>query len=553
MAGIQKLPEWAQEITESYASHAANQFVLYGNTNDLFSLRKAGVLTLGALSDYLCATLLPKFDVIFRYDLGNGLRVERGLEWVREWAGFKEVQGSLPRVPRLAVEFLSRYVRYQSNLASLGKPLQQIAVVIESAEFVLPVPGGGVSYDLNALAILIRDWSHDPVFLNYAFVSFLLVEALQDLHPLVGQNPRSVALRVPLPDQKEILEYLEHEKDAEGKEEKTEEEKEMLAGYLTGLTLSSVDHMLKLQQFRKQPVSIQELAEIKKERVEKDCNGLISFIESKRSLADLYGMEAVKSWVRQDLQLWEKGMFEVMPMGYLISGPVGTGKTFLIECLAGEAGVPVVKLNNFRDKFLGTTEGNLEKIFKLLRGLGRCFVFVDEADQALGKRETQAHDGGLSGRIYSMFAQEMSRPDNRGKLLWVLASSRPDLIEVDLKRPGRVDVKIPIFPTTTAEEAAGLLAALSKRRKVGVSVEEWLAFRECLPDLLTPGAADALAIRLYRAQATSHDKPKEVILKELLEAYQPPVALEVMMRQIQLAVAESTELEFVPERFRSLR
>ena len=47
----------------------------------------------------------------------------------------------------------------------------------------------------------------------------------------------------------------------------------------------------------------------------------------------------------------------------------------------------------------------------------------------------------------------MSRPENRGRIIWVLASSRPDLIEVDLKRPGRVDVKIPIFPTATPEES----------------------------------------------------------------------------------------------------
>ena len=136
-------------------------------------------------------------------------------------------------------------------------------------------------------------------------------------------------------------------------------------------------------------------------------------------------------------------------MGYLVCGPVGTGKTFLVECLAGEAGIPVVKIKNFRDKWVGTTEGNLEKIFRLLHALGRCFVFIDEADQALGKRDSGSNDSGLSGRVYSMIAKEMSDGGNRGKIIWVLASSRPDLIEIDLKRPGRVDVKIPIFPTST--------------------------------------------------------------------------------------------------------
>ena len=91
-------------------------------------------------------------------------------------------------------------------------------------------------------------------------------------------------------------------------------------------------------------------------------------------------------------------------MGYLLCGPVGTGKTYLVECLAGEAGVPVVKLKNFRDKWVGSTEGNLEKIFRLLQALTRCFVFIDEADQALGSRDPAANDSGFSGRIYSMMA-----------------------------------------------------------------------------------------------------------------------------------------------------
>src|SRR5919204_2240249 len=151
-------------------------------------------------------------------------------------------------------------------------------------------------------------------------------------------------------------------------------------------------------------------------------------------------------------------------------GPIGTGKTFLVECLAGEAAVPVVKLNNFREKWIGSSEGNLEKIFRLIRALGRCIVFVDEADQTLGRRESGTGDSGLSGRLYSMIAQEMSDSSNRGRVLWLLASSRPDLIEVDLKRPGRIDIRIPILPTTTREEGFVLLQALCRRR--GLVIED---------------------------------------------------------------------------------
>ena len=325
---------------------------------------------------------------------------------------------------------------------------------------------------------------------------------------------------------------------------------EPLAASLAGTTLSAIDHRLKLKEYEKEPLHAQDLVTLKKELVEKDCNDLIEFIESKRTLDDLHAQEKLKQWLRDDMNLWRKGDLRAMPMGYLICGPVGTGKTYMVECLAGEAGVPVVKIKNFRDKWVGSTEGNLEKIFRLLQGLGRCFVFIDEADQALGKRDGGGNDGGLSGRVYSMFAKEMSRPENRGKIVWLLASSRPDLIEVDLKRPGRVDVKIPIFPTTTTRESFDLLKALCKRLDIKLAEADFETVHTLLPILLTPGAAEALSLKLYRV-LRAHGITTAEALKTVLADYQAPVAREVMDFQIGLAVSEATDMEFVPPMFRT--
>ena len=221
----------------------------------------------------------------------------------------------------------------------------------------------------------------------------------------------------------------------------------------------------------------------------------------------------------------------------------------MVECLAGEAAVPVVKMKNFRDKWVGSTESNLEKIFRLLDALGRCIVFVDEADQALGRRNADTGDSGVSGRVYGMMAERMSDSRNRGRILWALATSRPDLVEVDLKRPGRVDVKIPLFPTATPAEAYQLIRALAKRR--GVALDESLpeGCRKTMPDLLTPGAAEALSVKLYRALKTGATSPNDALAAALRD-YQPPVPLSVIQDQIALAVAEATDLGFVPERFR---
>jgi SpoVK/Ycf46/Vps4 family AAA+-type ATPase len=174
-------------------------------------------------------------------------------------------------------------------------------------------------------------------------------------------------------------------------------------------------------------------------------------------------------------------------------------------------------------------------------------VFVDEADQSLGRRNTDG-DSGVSGRVYSMMAEEMGDPANRGRVLWVLASSRPDLIEVDLKRPGRIDVKIPLFPTATPAEGFHLIQALC--RKLGVAIDDDPAeFAPLIPLLLTAGAAEALAIKVYREARTRSLAPVDA-LRQCLAGYQIPVPHEVLDIQIQLAVQEASDLDFVPPMFR---
>ncbi len=306
--------------------------------------------------------------------------------------------------------------------------------------------------------------------------------------------------------------------------------------------------MLKSREHRKQKLVSADLLKLKKQLVENDCNGLIEFIESQRSLDNLYGQEKVKKWLRQDLALWSGNDVAALPKGYLICGPVGTGKTFLIECLAGEAGVPVVKLKNFRDKWVGSTEGNLEKIFRLLQALGRCYVFVDEADQSLGRRSGGGNDSGVSGRIYSMIAEEMGSSSNRGKIIWVLASSRPDLIEVDLKRPGRVDVKIPLLPTTTPRESFELLKNLCGVRGLPLGDEQFGALQDILPLMLTPGAAEAVAVKVYRMVRTTGCTAIEA-LRECLTDYRNPISPEILQAQIQLAIEEASDPDFIPEFF----
>ncbi|MBW3637144.1 MAG: ATP-binding protein, partial [Armatimonadetes bacterium] len=513
------LPDWARDITARYESGANNQFLLHGNVEDRFVLPDSGAL--GTLGDFLNRALLGRFDVVLSYDLGSGIRIDKGNAIFAQWPAFKS-NPNLPREPRPALETLTHYARFAANLGRLGQIAPRVAVVIRAAQLVAP-QSPAIEPTFGALALLLREWSLDSLIHDSQFASFLIAENLSDLHPLAANNPRAASFKVPLPSPREIQIALQNMAPQFPRAlEQFKDNLDELGGAMAGATLSSLETLLKTREYGAEPLDGGDLVTLKKQLIENDAGGLIEFVESSRTLDDYAGAEAIKKWLRADLELWRQGDVSALPMGYLLCGPVGTGKTFLVECLAGEAGVPVVKIKNFRDKWIGSTEGNLEKIFRLLGALGRCYVFIDEADQALGKRDSGSGDSGIGGRVYGMFAQEMSRGSNRGKIIWILASSRPDLIEVDLKRPGRVDVKIPIFPTTTPQESFDLIRALCKRHDMAIPAEEFENLLPVMPILVTPGAAEALAVKVYRTSKVEKRAPVEA-LRDALTNYQPPV------------------------------
>ncbi len=542
------LPGWAKELVDAYESNSASQFLIYGNVEDRIVI-PGPPARIGSLTDFLLETLLPGFDVVLSYDLGNGVRVEKGGQTFAKWPTAKSGT-EVSKQPRAAIEFLTHYFRYSANLARLNRESVQIACLVKGVGMIAPPLRGGMDYDLGAIVTLIRDWAADGALADHPLATFLVAENLNDVHPLLTRNPRAHQAQISLPSPADLTAAFSVLSDRYPKPlAGGGQTAETVAGALAGATLAAAEKLIKEKHHAAQELTASDLAGIKKEIVEADCRGLIEFVESKKTLDAISGADAIKAWLRQDIALWEKGDVAALPKGYLLCGPVGTGKSFTVECLAGEAGVPVVKFGNFRDKWVGSTEGNLERIFRLLRALGRCYVFIDEADQSLGKRESGG-DSGVSGRVYSMIAEEMGSSESRGRIIWVLASSRPDLIEVDLKRPGRVDVKIPLLPTSDARESFDLIRFLCRSRGIEISPDNFDALAPKVPLLLTPGAAETIAVKTYRLMRTKSIEPAAA-LSECLDQYRPPVALETIETQIRLAVAEASDPSFVPPAFSS--
>ncbi len=556
------LPAWAEEMRDVFRSSSVGQFLLHGNISDVVPAAGPTGRRFLSLRNFLDEVMFEKYDVVLHYDRGKGIRATRGAEdwgdWLRQALGDQANTTALTREPLSAMELIDRYILRTLNLRALrGREAgtRRIAVIVSFAEFVVPrgepIQLAG-AFSSNVVKVL--GWANDPDILQSDIITVLIAEGLHDMSDLVVSNPRVASLRIPLPDEEEMMDYVRTLAATALPDlaARCEVSIEVLGRRLTGLSRVGAYTVLALALKNNQTITSSWLSHMKKDGIERECQGLLEFFESPFTLDNVAGLDAVKAWLRDDTKLLKRGALFALPMGYLIAGRIGTGKTFLVQCWAGELGIPCVVFKNFRDRWVGATESNLEKIFSVLRALGQVVVFVDEADQAAGKREGGDTDSGLSGRVYAMLAKEMSDTRNRGRIIWVFATSRPDLLEVDLKRQGRLDVHIPLFPPETPEEMNSLLVSVARKLKVPLAESD-------LPEI-PPGTVlggneiEGILVRALRVHELSTEprRPLREILADVLREVRPSAHTRKLEYMDLVAVKECTDSRFLPARFRDM-
>lgn len=546
------IPQWAEQMRDVFRAGTMSQFVLNGNVRDLVPDGGGGYVS---LHDFLSNVMFSRFDLVVTFNTGSGLRVTKGDEHfavfqkvLADWTSFQV--GALPRDVHSALDLLDRLLSYslQRTVVEQGKAVRRplkTAIILDFVQYIVPSQSSGAD---STTLVKLLDWSSNPTYLESQLATVLVTDSLKAVARDLVENPYSSKIEIPLPNEDDCRLYLEAlTKEFQELSQACKLPVEVLAKRAVGLSLINIRHMMALAVSSGKSIDGDYLGRQRKELIEKECFGLLEFVESKRTLADVAGHTEAMNWLRADAKLIQEGQTKCLPMGYLMAGRIGTGKTWLTNCWAGEVGIPFVIFKNFRDKWAGATESNLEKILAVLSALGQVIVFVDEADQMAGKRGGSGSDGGLSGRIYGMLAKAMSDTDNRGKIFWVFATSRPDLLEVDLKRPGRLDVHIPLFPPQTLEERRHLFKAMS--RKVGVDPND-------LPDLpenceLSGNEMEAILVRGLRRQALEGGLLSDVVLA-LVEEFRPMAHQDHLEYMDLIAVKECTDEGFLPPRFREM-
>ncbi len=132
------------------------------------------------------------------------------------------------------------------------------------------------------------------------------------------------------------------------------------------------------------------------------------------------------------------------PRGVLLYGPPGTGKTLLAKAVAGETNASFTYLSGpeIMGKYYGESEQRIREIFRQAEENAPSIVFIDEIDSIAPKRDEVS--GEVEKRIVSQLLTLMDGMKNRGKVIVIAATNRPDSIDPALRRPGRFDREIEI-------------------------------------------------------------------------------------------------------------
>jgi AAA+ superfamily predicted ATPase len=585
------LPGWADEVRRRFVRGEAWQFVLHGNVYDMILYE--GQLV--SVTDFVATVLLaPTKDTVVTYNLSTGVRFGKRRLDISKYDDL-----ILSKEPGRVLPALEKALTAEDR----------VAVIIEYAESVAPAADVSLSTtDDRSSVITLHRWSLLANLEQADSIVLLVTENLAELHPKIVANPRTATVRVPMPSKDEraaalrlidpsladadvdrlaevtaglkliqlkaiftappagsddAVERAKYISELLGGGAAVRERAEKLATITQGMTKDEIRKLIapdgKLPAATAQPdrSEVDRLVSARKrEIIERECFGMIEFVEPAYGFDVVGGMDEVKKDLLGVARNIKDGRRARVPMGILFTGPMGTGKTFVCEAFARESGLTTIKLKNFRSKWVGATEGNLDKILSVIQAIGQILVIIDEGDRAFGAGEGES-DGGTSSRVIARIKEFMSNTENRGRVLFVLMTNRPDKLDIDIKRAGRLDRKIPFFYPQTPDEVKTILAAQFRKNKVAISAP----IEACAPaaaGMVGYSNADIEAIVLLAADYASERAqggdaavtPQD--LERATHDYLPSRDVEMIEFMELLAVFEASNRRMLPAKYADL-
>ncbi|KAK9451685.1 P-loop containing nucleoside triphosphate hydrolase protein [Limtongia smithiae] len=197
----------------------------------------------------------------------------------------------------------------------------------------------------------------------------------------------------------------------------------------------------------------------------------VNLQKSSVSWKDIGGLRETRRVLLETLEWPTKyaPIFENCPLrlrsGLLLYGYPGCGKTFLASAVAHECGLNFISIKGpeILNKYIGASEKSVRDLFDRAQAAKPCVLFFDEFDSIAPKR---GHDStGVTDRVVNQMLTQMDGAEGLEGVYVLAATSRPDLIDSALLRPGRID-KTLLCDMPSLDDRLDILRVLSRKMKL---------------------------------------------------------------------------------------
>ena len=499
------------EVKKHYDAGSAHQFLLHFNVNDLryddvYGYLRTTDYLMAQLNALGCELVLgyntsegihfPKvgqwrntqraLEIFPQYNKTGVFHFQSVATWIQTLNRFREVEDVNLAEQEVDPQLVRR--RINADLAfdkehedpfvmldgtpsaefrrQLNRLLQQgrtrIGLVINPLELLTPNDPSVNEVAADEVQLLFNQilyWASDLDVRRRRHVVLLVTHNISDVHPNFTVNPEIPMIEIPFPNYDERLRFIEHLHDiSDGSSQMRKtlgnhRERETLAGETIGLNLLGVHGVVQQAESEQRKPSGEPLLRYRRESIKTFSRGVLELGETHRGPSDdgWYVMRIIRDIAdgmkNQDLRR--------VPRGMLFLGPSGTSKAHAARVLAGEANMTFVRLRyanqvgevtiNINDS-QNSYERNLNAGLNFIRGIAPTVVFMDEIEQASphATMNPEEHD-----RVFPRaLVNAMNDPSLHGRVIWVGASQRPDLMPPIFRRYGIFDTKLIMLPPT---------------------------------------------------------------------------------------------------------
>ncbi len=222
---------------------------------------------------------------------------------------------------------------------------------------------------------------------------------------------------------------------------------EQAAALAAGLRLADLEALARGAAARGEPLSAEAIRREKGRTIAQRCGDLLEVLEPPCGLKQIAGLPHVVEYLGELVGRLKSGSRDV-PRAILFMGVPGCGKTFVVGALAADLGWNCLIMRNILSKWVGESERNLEKAFRMAEEMRPCVFFIDEIDQALVRRG-EGGDAGTSQRMLKRTMEFLAEERHRGSTLFVAATNAPHMLDPAID--DRFGVKLPFLHPSRAE------------------------------------------------------------------------------------------------------